>query len=406
MPQEYVEALRFALNHLYEPSLLRSSPLIQLLGLSGQSNPALALQQELIQTIEALKPGEDTPTHSRRWRAYEVLLFRYVQQWPQKDVAAQLGMSERQVRREQRAALEMLAHQLAQRNRANMPSATLPPQSELADEGPAVTVADELSWLRHARPEKAVQLMPVLESAMALSKALAAEHCVDVKLHVPRELPDLSVHPTALRQILLNLLGIAILRSDGGQVCVTARSIGWDVELAIQGRVTESVDAPMPPGLSVVDELVKASGGELRLTDHGQDLRAVLLLPAASQLPVLVVDDNEDTLRLYRRFAQGTRYRMITVADATTALTLAQKLAPQIIVLDIMMPDVDGLELLARFKQHPATHNLPLVVCTILPEEALVLSLGASAFLQKPFSRESLLHVLDALWASRGRGGR
>ena len=63
--------------------------------------------------------------------------------------------------------------------------------------------------------------------------------------------------------------------------------------------------------------------------------------------------------------------------------------------MDVMMPVIDGWELMGHLRQHPATSSVPIVVCTILAEEDLALSLGASDFIRKPFGREALLRVLD-----------
>jgi len=68
---------------------------------------------------------------------------------------------------------------------------------------------------------------------------------------------------------------------------------------------------------------------------------------------------------------------------------------PQIIVLDVMMPQTDGWRVLSRLRQHPLTSNIPVIVCTILAQEALALSLGANAFLRKPVTRQAFLAALD-----------
>lgn len=74
---------------------------------------------------------------------------------------------------------------------------------------------------------------------------------------------------------------------------------------------------------------------------------------------------------------------------------MAQESPPRIIVLDVMMPEIDGWEVLGRLRQHPLTSHIPIIICTILAEEELALSLGASGFLRKPVSREAFLGALD-----------
>ena len=74
---------------------------------------------------------------------------------------------------------------------------------------------------------------------------------------------------------------------------------------------------------------------------------------------------------------------------------MAEESAPQVIVVDVMLPGIEGWELLGRLRTHPKTRDVPIIVCTILPQEQLALSLGAAEFLRKPINREALLSALD-----------
>jgi CheY-like chemotaxis protein len=76
-------------------------------------------------------------------------------------------------------------------------------------------------------------------------------------------------------------------------------------------------------------------------------------------------------------------------------VALAEEITPRAIVLDVMLPGIDGWELVGRLREHPRTRDVPIVICTILPQEQLAMALGAAAFLRKPVAREVLLEVLD-----------
>ena len=75
---------------------------------------------------------------------------------------------------------------------------------------------------------------------------------------------------------------------------------------------------------------------------------------------------------------------------------MAEESLPDIILLDVMLQDLDGWELLGRFRAHPQLGDRPVIVCTILPQRDLALSLGAAGFLSKPLSQRQLLSALDA----------
>jgi CheY-like chemotaxis protein len=124
--------------------------------------------------------------------------------------------------------------------------------------------------------------------------------------------------------------------------------------------------------------------------------------------PLLIVDDHAETTDLLARYVEGTPYRVVACHDPRRALEVALAQRPLLVLLDVMMPEVDGWEVLMRLKQHEATAGLPVYVCTVLDQSELALSLGADGFLRKPITRQALLGVLEVLARGRIRvgGGR
>jgi CheY-like chemotaxis protein len=116
-------------------------------------------------------------------------------------------------------------------------------------------------------------------------------------------------------------------------------------------------------------------------------------------LTTLVIDDNADTQQLFRRYLTGSRYHLAGATDGQHGLALVQELAPQVILLDVMMPHEDGWTILARLREDPQSRHIPVIICTILPQEALARVLGAAHFLRKPVSRSQLLAALDQVTA-------
>ena len=149
--------------------------------------------------------------------------------------------------------------------------------------------------------------------------------------------------------------------------------------------------------LTAIGILMVYSSSALRgyLSQDADTFSVTLTLPALGRLPVLVIDDNADTVQLLERYVSGTRYVLIGAQDPEAALELAARFAPQMIVLDVMMPQVDGWRLLGRLRQEPLTAGLPVIVCTILAQEELALHLGASGFIRKPVTRQAFLEALD-----------
>jgi CheY-like chemotaxis protein len=199
--------------------------------------------------------------------------------------------------------------------------------------------------------------------------------------------------------MVLNLLAVAIQRVPGGTVDAAAVRLQREVE--IQVRCVPSGGDLEPPSddeetsLDMAYRLAVLSQGRLTHAFGEEGFTATLTLPALEQWPVLVIDDNADTLQLFDRYASGTRYRLVATQDPEEALSLAAECLPQIIVLDVMMPQTDGWRVLSQLRQHPLTGEIPVIVCTILAQKALALSLGASAFLRKPVTRQAFLEALD-----------
>ena len=399
--EQFLEYLRDGLGRLHDPDSLCRSPLATLFGVARRSDTYSALQRILTEAIASLEPGPDVPSGSRAWRIYDLLTCRYMQELSAPVVADQLGMSVRHLRREQRAALEALAYRLWEQFDMEETSQKGADTETMAQAGqPDTSVTEELAWLREAPLERPTDLEEVLSTALDLVRPLATQYRVRLELHPAGPLPGLAVHPVALNQVLLNLVSAAIHRASGGRVRISTRPLRWTVEVQVQCMRLFSAPQPVSDedaaSLDMAHSLVDMCGGRLTLLADGDALGATLTFPAFEQLPVLVIEDNADALQLLTHYTSGTRYRLVGTRDPEQALTLAEKLSPQIVVLDVMMPQVDGWWVLGRLRQHPLTSHIPIVVCTILTQEELALSLGASAFLHKPVTRRAFLDALDA----------
>jgi CheY-like chemotaxis protein len=407
--QAFVRELRRALRRLYDPAGLRKSPLLESLAIDTRHNPVSALRQVLVDAIQALKPGDDVPLHSNACRIHRVLTYRYVQQFVQKEVAASLGLSIRQLAREENVAVQVLADYLLThcdvQLRGHDSSTTSSQAEDQVAPPPATTPAqkNELEWLRESLPREIADIAGMIRTALKTIGPLMQASSVQVECEVLERLPLVAGQPTTMRQALLSLLTAAVRSVPGGRVKVAVETDQKAVRVHVWAAADPAASSPIMGGLPVehlkmTRQLVSLSGGTLEVLptlDREQPLVATLVLPVAEQVPVLVIDDNADTLHLLQRYLFGTRYGFTGTRDPGQALALAEELAVQIIVLDVMLPGIDGWELLGRLREHPKTRSVPVVVCTILPQEQLALALGAAAFIHKPVSREVLLSALD-----------
>jgi CheY-like chemotaxis protein len=397
--------LRDALNHLRDPNYLRQSPLSALFGIANQPDTPTALRGILIEAIESLRPEDSEPAQSPAWRLHESLFYRYVQYSSQREIADQLGISPRQLRREQHTALEALTYRLWEQFNLD----ANPVEAQATESVPASnTVYEDLAWLKNAPPEAPTDLDQELPAVLELARSLADRYEVELSVVQEDAVPQLATNPIAFRQTLLTLLGVAIPRAPCNQVRIMTRVLPGEVEIAIRCETppigAQLIEKDDDASLHMARRLAELCQGSLTISTADKAFGVTLSLPVLGQLPVLAIDDNAGTLNLLQRYVAGTRYRLIGVRDPEKAVSLAQQAFPQIIVLDVMMPHVDGWEVMGRLRQHPSTSHIPVVVCTILPEEELAFSLGASDFVRKPIMRKAFLAALDRQVASKEIG--
>lgn len=116
---------------------------------------------------------------------------------------------------------------------------------------------------------------------------------------------------------------------------------------------------------------------------------------------ILVVDDEPDAVELVAFNLKGAGFDVITAEDGEEALQKARNFAPDLVVLDVMLPAVDGLEVCKILRRDPATSGLPIVMLTAKAGEidrVLGLELGADDYVTKPFSpRELVLRIKNLL---------
>ena len=115
---------------------------------------------------------------------------------------------------------------------------------------------------------------------------------------------------------------------------------------------------------------------------------------------ILVIDDEEDILELLRFNLTKEGYQVCSASTGEEALSLARTEHPDLVLLDLMLPGIDGLEVGRRLKADPLTRSMPIVMLTAKGEESDIvtgLELGAEDYITKPFSRKVLVARLRAV---------
>ena len=126
-------------------------------------------------------------------------------------------------------------------------------------------------------------------------------------------------------------------------------------------------------------------------------------------LTIVIAEDEPNVVELVRVTLEDDRVRVIAAPDGTSALELAARLQPGLVLLDVGLPDVSGVEVCRRLRLDPSTAAIPIVMLTAAAQQEDVargLAAGATVYLTKPFSPVRLLSLVEQLlpdlaWLSR-----
>ncbi len=251
---------------------------------------------------------------------------------------------------------------------------------------------------------------------------------------------------TRLRQILLNLLGNAAKFTENGTVTllvsrradervrftVSDTGIGMTPDqLAKLFQRFQQADASTTRqfggtglGLALTRAFVALLGGEVEVSSiQGEGSTFTVTVPVrlgdpATTIPasdqetpleggtaqdvVLVIDDDRTQLDLTSRFLEREGFATSTAADGPTGLSLARRLRPRAILLDVAMPGMDGWSVLTKLKADPDLAAIPVVMVTFHSERGLAASLGATDYVMKPVDWNRLRHVIAGFRQTEG----
>lgn len=126
-----------------------------------------------------------------------------------------------------------------------------------------------------------------------------------------------------------------------------------------------------------------------------------------SNYTILVVEDNEDIILLTKAVLSYKGYNVCTASNGTEGLKAAKENHPDLIILDVMMPDMDGYQVLEALKKADDTKDIPVAFLTAKTQEEEIkrgISLGAVKYFKKPFEPMELLSDIEALLSKYSNG--
>lgn len=291
---------------------------------------------------------------------------------------------------------------------------------------------------------EAVDVAALVDEAMSTVRPIAERFGNNLLLDL--QVPGLHIESDRKRlfQCLLNLLSNASKFTENGDVeLIVGRTeikdrdaVSFVVRDSGIGMSEEQLDKVFEPfeqadgtltreregtglGLTITRRLVQMMGGDITVTSkpgigstftlvapvsleemHDDGRSATLLSGMASPvLPeamdavgplALIIDDDLDALDIYRRVLERSGFRTRVAQDGESGLAEVRTTVPDLILLDIAMPEMDGWQVLGALKEDPRLANIPVVIVSVTDEAAQGLALGAVDWLTKPVSAEAL----------------
>lgn len=401
---EIEQYLRDALAHLYDPSFQPDPKLCEFLGCLIQDG-MIAVKSTILDAIEELKPTDTSKASSQILKFYEVLYNRYVLHLTLEETALRMHLSVSSTWRDQRSAINNLAGIIWKKNQM------LPKSGQLEDRATSEKNNIEedlqnLDWHEQARrelaslyrftPDAVSDVAKSVEDVLELENNLAVSREVQLELAPIKSRLVAEIHPTVLRQILLATIGYFIRNTDNKKVMLFAKLEDGYIKITVSTRLSSTLDLSKN---NLLEDIPLLDTSLAEVHQDGTQVFLWLKFPSIDRITVLVVDDNQDMIRLYRRASDGSNYRIVPYEDGQDLFDTIQKTAPDVIVLDVMLPGQDGWDLLMRLHANQVTRYIPVVICSVVKEEELAYALGAAKFLSKPILPQDFIQALDQVLA-------
>jgi CheY-like chemotaxis protein len=406
LSEELAHQVRNALAHLYDYAYLQNHPLAKLVDNSANLDEvtrAQRLRRMLLDCIEALCPQTQEAMRSDAARAHALLTYRYVDGIGLGEIASRRGLSERQAYRELDKGVEAVASLLRERMAARPDEAEPLAATPTSPDDPLQAARTEAVRLKTGPGGEIVDLSDLIAGVLKLLTPLGERTGLRITLATPLPWPQVSADRVMLRQAFLNLLTYALNGIAQGDLSIAVATAAERITIEIGQTVCPTRLRPLPSPATPQDQvgpvvaraLIEAQGGQLEICQDAGLWSARVTLSAAGEATILVIDDNQDLVDLLQRYLAGHHIKVVAATEGEQALRLATTLQPKLITLDVMLPSMDGWEILQRLRAAPESVHTPVVICSVLHEQELAQSLGASDYIVKPVRQADLIDVLQ-----------
>ncbi|MFC1614376.1 response regulator [Gemmatimonadota bacterium] len=287
-----------------------------------------------------------------------------------------------------------------------------------------------------------------IDRALETVRPMAETKGLGMKVQID-DVPSMHSDEGKVYQILLNMLSNAVKFTERGDIEVvvlssddlvsfTISDTGIGISEAEQAHIFDEfrqVDGSTTRkfegtglGLAISQKLARLLGGRITVQSHlGKGSVFTLVLPVQSSAveekpagtlatgeeplaafpktplkgTILVIDDEQSVCDLLKSYLAEAGYEVVVALNGQDGLRLAREIRPSAITLDVLMPDMDGWEVIRKLKKDEETAGIPVIVVSVSDDLATGMALGAAGYIVKPVDNKVLLAEIDRLSASR-----
>ena len=306
----------------------------------------------------------------------------------------------------------------------------------------------DLSKIEAGRMDVSPKLFSIKSTIETITESLeplAEEKGVEITQQIPEDLPRIESDESRVHQILQNIIGNGVKFTNKGSVTVSASSDTEKVYIKVKDtgigisnkdlphifeefrQVDGSSSRPFEGtglGLTIAYKAAKMLGGDIFVeSTPGKGSTFKITLPikwegiaavykpiterppsetlGEGQKTILIVDDEPNVVAMISEYLTGEGYNTLTATSGRKALELAEIHRPFAITLDVIMPEMDGWEVLQNLKKNPVTADIPVIIVSVSDDRDTGFALGAVGSITKPFTRDALIAEINKIGRPR-----
>ncbi|MEC7984304.1 MAG: hybrid sensor histidine kinase/response regulator [Myxococcota bacterium] len=293
----------------------------------------------------------------------------------------------------------------------------------------------------------------IRQAVHATSGLLNNKPSIDIVQELPEEMPLVVADSNRVIQVIINLISNAVKFTDAGTVRVQAEAAwssliirvkdeGTGISKVDQQKVFDKykqvgdviTDKPSGTGLGlpISKEIVEMHGGKIwvestlgegstfsftlpletiedstftdvDISEFIAQLKQMENVPVEDNPTILIVDDDPSIREMLSQMIEEAGYQTLQAVDGMDGLEIVQREKPNLVILDVMMPRLNGFDCAASIKGDPTCRHIPILMLTVIEDAQRAYGLGVESYLTKPFEEKRILHEVKRLLQKQGQ---